>query len=144
MWNALVRDITARLEGSGKMVGALLLVLFVGACVNSGLKPDILITLWEPECYSESVLSRRDCDDRKHDRDFTNGGTNGGSTNGGGTNGGGTNGGPTGGDGPDNNGFGNGDQDAPGRSASHNNAENDPGGRSDPSHGGNAGGQGKK
>lgn len=38
--------------------------------------------------------------------------------------------------GRDNNGFGNGDQDPPGNSADHNRAENDRGGRSNPSHGG--------
>ena len=64
------------------------------------------------------------------------------STNGSSMNGGSTNGGHTGSPGRENNGFGNGDQDPPGRSASNNNAENDPGGRSDPSHGGR--GQGKR
>jgi len=57
------------------------------------------------------------------------------------TNGTSTNGTSTGGG--QNNGFGNGPDSAPGNSGSHNNAENDPGGRSDPSHGGNAGGRGQ-
>ncbi len=138
MWNALMRDITARLEGSGKIIGAFFLILFLGACVDSGLKHNIFTALGEPECYLEPVLIVRDCDDRHQDRDFMNGGTNGGSKNGH------TNGGSTGSNGPDNNGFGNGDQDAPGRSGDHNRAENNRDSRSDPSHGGNAGGQGKK
>ena len=58
-------------------------------------------------------------------------GKDGSSMNGGGS----TNGGSTD-NGRDNNGFGNGDQDPPGNSADHNRAENDRGGRSNPSHGG--------
>lgn len=93
------------------------LVFFLSACCDCGLASYVP---WAPE------------PDGKDGAMNGGGETNGGGTTGGngGTNGGGETGGGR------NNGFGNGDQDAPGNSRDHNRAENDRGGRSDPSHGG--------
>ena len=95
-----------------KTTSALLLTLFTVACVNSGYK--CVDGQWWPMCNDQASQKDRV-----------------GSTNGEPTNGGGV------AKGRANNGFGNGDQDAPGNSLSNNNAENDQGGRADPSHGKN-------
>ncbi len=117
-----------------KISGMSLLVLFVGACVASD--SECYISTEEPSCSRTNMLAGHG------GGEGSTGGSGGGGVGGGSGGGGGGSGGGSGG--RDNNGFGNGDQDAPGRSASHNNAENDPGGRSDPSHGSNAGGQSQK
>ncbi len=104
--------------------GVFLLALFAGACVGSLPKcPN-----YDQACYKTDVKSDH--------VGRVDGPMNGSSTNGeppGGE--------PPGGTSPNkNNGFGNGNQDAPGKSANHNRAENDRDGRADPSHGANRGG----
>ncbi len=122
------------------------LALLAGVCTGPVDKCNIE---WEPQCErsdSNDTTSAEPSNGRSTNGSRGSGGdggSGGNGGNGGGGNGGGNGGGGSGGGGSDdraNNGFGNGDQPPPGRSALHNRAENDRDGRPNPSHGANSGG----